>query len=172
MMKIVTTLLLMVFALLSFANEHRFTLPTLKADSIPPVNLTRAAKDYTLVFFFAQNCGFCHKFAPIVESLAADYDMTLLTYSFDGGQIGNLPAPKPVDQTIIHDYFNGIPIACPLLALKHNNGEINVLSQGFTSKDTVLEKFKQIAKADQRKSAESALLKKHLSRQIEITETK
>jgi len=168
----IATLLLIILSFTGFAQANRFNVSTTKSEATQPVNLTLAAKNYMLVFFFAQNCGFCHKFSPIVESLAADYGMTLLTYSFDGGRIGDLPAPKAVDQAIIHDYFNGTPIACPLLALKHNNGAINVLSQGFTSKDTVLEKFKQIAKADQRKAAESALLKKHLSRQIEITEIK
>ena len=121
---------------------------------IQKLNLKSAAKDYKLVFFFAKMCTFCHKFVPVVEALQSDYDFKILTYSFEGEPIGNLPEPKQINQNVINDYFQDIPIAFPLLAVQHKNGKINILSPGFTQRNFVLQNFEKIVQKGKKEAGE------------------
>ena len=143
-MKIIVVLLLITFNYLGFAHEKILTFTKNEVNMVQQLNFKSATKNYTLVFFFAKMCSFCHKFIPVVEALQTDYNFELLTYSFESEAIGNLPEPKPINQNIINDYFKGIPIAFPLLAVQHKNGKINILSPGFTQKDIVLQNFEKV----------------------------
>ena len=170
-MKKITLLLVSALALNSYGHESRFTLPVNRPHIPQAIDLKSVAKNYQLVFFFADQCRYCHQFAPVVKAITDDYHLKLVTYSFDGKGILGLTPPLKVDQKVIDDYFTGISIACPLLAVKHKSGKISVLSQGLTSKAQVLEQLKAVVAKHAQKDDEAAMLKKYVEGQLKHRES-
>lgn len=165
-MRKITLLLLGALSLNSYAHENRFTLPINRPHIQQDINLKSVAKNYQLVFFFADNCGFCHKFAPVVKAITDDYHLKLVTYSFDGKGMPGLTPPLKVDQKVLDDYFTGISVACPLLAVKHPSGKISTLSQGLTAKASVIEKLKAVVAKNTQEDDEAVMLKKYFESQL------
>jgi len=166
-MKKTALLLLSALSLNSYAHENRFTLPVNISTAEKAIDRKSVAKDYQLVFFFAENCPYCHKFAPVVKAVQAEYKLKLITYSFDGKGIAGFNKPLKVDQTVLNDYFTGISLACPLLAVKHISGKISILSQGMTPKARVIEKFTAVIKQNTQSDAEAVILKQYFNNQLQ-----
>lgn len=165
-MKTITFLLLIALLLNSYAHENRFTLPIHKTQA--PQNIDRKAisKQYQLVFFFAETCRYCHQFSPVVKDIADEYNLKLITYSFDGKGIAGFNKPLKVDQTVLNDYFTGISVACPLLAVKDIRGKITILSQGMTPKTRVIEKFTAVIAQNSKEDEEAKMLKQYFHSQL------
>ena len=57
--------------------------------------LKALAEHYGLLFFYASTCGYCHQQAPIVASVAKEFDMPLLGVSLDGQPIPGIEHFEP-----------------------------------------------------------------------------
>ncbi len=56
--------------------------------------LKGSAKDHAIIFFFRSDCGYCHKYAPIIKQFATNYGYTVLSYSLDGRGLPDYPKPR------------------------------------------------------------------------------
>ena len=51
-------------------------------------------KTHGLFFFFSGDCGYCHKFAPILKRFEQTYGITVFPISLDGGGLPDFPNPS------------------------------------------------------------------------------
>ena len=56
--------------------------------------LKSANKENAIIFFFRSDCGYCHKYAPILKQFATNYGYSVLSYSLDGRGLPAYPKPR------------------------------------------------------------------------------
>lgn len=56
--------------------------------------LKSANKENSILFFFRSDCGYCHKYAPILKQFASNYGYSVLSYSLDGRGLPDFPKPR------------------------------------------------------------------------------
>lgn len=89
-------------------------------------------KQITLIYFWAEWCGYCTKFAPTVEALASETDIELGKVNVD-----NCP------ETFLKYKEKYIP-----MIIIFKNGEIQDKIVGTTPKEEILERIKKIGSTD------------------------
>lgn len=102
-------------------------------------SISTLAKDYQLVLFVSSRCHWCHKFAPIVQSISDAYGLAVKVISFDGKPV------KPFNQVIeakkenFRFFFKAQPPFAPVLFLQHKKTrEFAMLSEGATPKKELI----------------------------------
>lgn len=56
--------------------------------------LKNSSKENAIIFFFRSDCGYCHKYAPILKQFATNYGYSVLSYSLDGRGLPEFPNPR------------------------------------------------------------------------------
>lgn len=88
--------------------------------------------EYGLFFFFSSQCEYCHKFAPIVQQFAKNYDWKIMAISLDGGSIPGFLNPVP-DNGIAAKWQ--VIVLPSLFAVNPTTGHVLPIAFGLTSID-------------------------------------
>ena len=120
-----------------YHDEHRKTMAQ---------RIKALAATHGLFFFFRGDCAYCHQFAPIVKSFAAQHHLTIMAISVDGSTVAEFPQA-------VHD--NGaaerlqVTIYPTLLAVEPRSGSIVPLSYGLSTHDQIEERIRLLFKEPQ-----------------------
>ena len=102
-------------------------------------SISTLAKDHQLVLFVSSRCHWCHKFAPIVQSISDAYGLAVKVISFDGKPV------KPFNQVIeakkenFRFFFKDQPPFAPVLFLQHTKTKhFEMLAEGATPKKELI----------------------------------
>ncbi|MDA7742526.1 conjugal transfer protein TraF [Francisellaceae bacterium] len=128
MHKLLLILALMVSINTSFANVAADQINSLmqaknnRAESSAkvPNTIKQLQSDYEFVLFYKSTCPHCHKFVPVLNDFARFYDIKIIAYSTDGGDIDGLQGKKMTADEY-RQYFlqGGLKAVIPALYLKN-----------------------------------------------------
>jgi conjugal transfer pilus assembly protein TraF len=90
------------------------------------------SETFGLFFFFAEQCPYCHQFAPIVKKFAETYGWEVIAISVDGGSLPEFPHAE-ADNGLFHAW--GIKALPSLFAVNPKTQEAIPVAYGLTSLD-------------------------------------
>ena len=101
--------------------------------------LANLGQRYGMFYFFAQSCGACEVFAPILKSVADSHRMTVMAVSTDGGPSRQFPN-YVVDSG--QRARMGVPLATPALVLFDTQTRKTMsIGFGIMSADEIMERI-------------------------------
>lgn len=85
-----------------------------------PKLLQDLQKDYYFVLFYRSTCPHCHKFVPILKDFSKYYDLKIVAYSTDGGDLDDLHGKRMTAEEY-RQYFlqGGFKAVVPALYLQN-----------------------------------------------------
>ncbi|KKJ19540.1 conjugal transfer protein TrbB [Enterobacter hormaechei subsp. hoffmannii] len=103
--------------------------------------------DWKVVLFMQGHCPYCHKFDPVLKSLAQQVGFGVMAYTIDGQGDAAFPEALPAPPEVMKTFFPNLPVATPTTFLVNvNTLEALPLLQGATDEqgfmarmDTVLQ---------------------------------
>lgn len=103
------------------------------------------AQHYGLVFFFRQNCLYCHRFAPVVKRFADKYGWSVLAVSMDGGQLPEFPRAQCDNGAAAN---MGVQIVPSLLAVHPKTKQASPLAYGMVSESEIEQRIEALTLDD------------------------
>lgn len=107
---------------LSVSCEAKNNNIVLTQDISNRVNINSVANNYILYLYYRNNCEWCHKFAPIVSSVANKYGLRVVKVNADNND--------PLDVSP-----NGVPM---LYAHDNKHNITHLISAGYMSRDQLV----------------------------------
>ncbi|MCF6768410.1 conjugal transfer protein TraF [Thiotrichales bacterium 19S11-10] len=100
-------------ALLS--QHHKSSVTQVKSHSS-----THELDDYVFIFFYRSTCPHCHQLAPVLKDFANYYQVKVISYSTDGGELDGFKGKKMTSKNY-QDYFlaGGFQAVVPALFLQN-----------------------------------------------------
>lgn len=114
-------------------------------DARKKTNIESFTQKYGLFFFFKSSCGYCHKFAPIVRMLEAEYGITVIPVSLDA--VGLPEYPNPRSNNGIAQKLN-IDIVPAVIAVNPKTGQAIPVSYGLVAMDELSNRINLLAEDD------------------------
>ena len=92
--------------------------------------ITKLAKEGGLFFFYSSTCGYCRKFAPILKNFSANYNISVIPITIDGGILPEFPNSK---LNRGHAAKFSVTVEPSLFAVNPYTGKAYPVSQGLIS---------------------------------------
>lgn len=96
------------------------------------------AKSHGLWFFFRSDCGYCHRFAPILKRISDKYGFAVMAISLDGGVLPEFPNAAVNAGQAERLGVQGVPA---LFAVNPKNEEIMPITHGLVSEGELIERI-------------------------------
>lgn len=97
---------------------------------------------WQVVHFIRSDCPYCHRFNPVLKSVAGQVGIGIFVYSFDGVGDAVFPHVLPVNDGILKDFFAELPQATPTDFIINTQSLVTIpLSQGELTEDTLKQRL-------------------------------
>jgi conjugal transfer pilus assembly protein TraF len=100
--------------------------------------VARLARDHGLFFLFRGDCPYCHRLAPILRGLEAQYGLEVFAVSLDGGTLPEYPRPHP-DNGIAR--VLGVAQVPAIFLGSKTERRVQALGHGVLSAEEILERL-------------------------------
>lgn len=98
---------------------------------------------WQIVHFIRSDCPYCHRFNPVLKSVAAQTGLRVFVYSFDGVGDAIFPHVLPVNDAVVQDFFAELPRATPTDFLINTQSLVTLpLSQGVMTAATLKQRIR------------------------------
>lgn len=107
--------------------------------------VAQLGRDHVLMFFFRNDCPYCHAFAPTLEAFQARYGLQVLAVSVDGGPMPSFPNARRdngIASTLHVDQVPAVFLAQPY------TGQITPIGFGVLSESELLERIATLTSPD------------------------
>ncbi|MBP2199056.1 type-F conjugative transfer system pilin assembly thiol-disulfide isomerase TrbB [Pantoea cypripedii] len=103
-----------------------------------PVNISH----WQIVHFLRSDCVHCHRFNPVLKSVAQQTGLNVFVFSFDGMGDAIFPKVVPVSESVVKDFFAELPRATPTDFLINTRTLVTIpLSQGDISEEALKQRL-------------------------------
>jgi len=98
--------------------------------------------EWKVVLFMQGNCPYCHRFDPVLKSLAEQTGFGVMAYTIDGQGDAAYPDALPAPPDVMKTFFPNLPVATPTTFLVNvNTLEALPLLQGATDEQGFLNRL-------------------------------
>ena len=102
-------------------------------------------KDYALVFFFRSDCGFCHRFAPVIERVSEQQGLFIYPFSMDGGVLPEYQQPLRATPDIVSSFYGSDARGVPTAYLVNvNTNRFVQVARGFIDGTQLQQRINQV----------------------------
>lgn len=100
------------------------------------------SKDYGLMFFFREDCTYCHSQAPILKLLQNNYRFPVMAVSLDGGRLAQFPnAKKDNGISLILTDGQGITVTPAIYLVHRETKQAVLLGTGALAMDDLVDRI-------------------------------
>ena len=99
-------------------------------------------RQWQIVHFVRSDCPYCHRFNPVLKSVAQQSGIRVFVYSFDGAGDAVFPDVAPVNDSVLKDFFAELPQATPTDFIVNTQSLVTIpLSQGEMSEEALRQRL-------------------------------
>lgn len=105
-------------------------------------SIEKFKQEYDIIFFYSSNCGYCHRFAPILTRFSRNKDIKIQSYTANGGKISGFA--DAISSKAQFDKYGIAGYPTVLIVEKANTNNYYSLSRGYLSYDRLVDNFNYV----------------------------